>query len=220
MTAVDLSKSALAYACKMAERYGAGNVEFQQADLQELPSAPGFRGRFHIIECAGVLHHMADPFEGWRALLDCLAPRGKLLLGLYSATARRTLSELRADPAFPGPGCDDRALRQFRRTLLDRAPEQLGGQLKLGADFYSASEFRDLACHVSEICLSLSEIGGFLRANGLAFRGFWTDPQHLDRFHRQFPAEAWPGRLEVWEEFEASNPHAFGAMYNFWCERA
>jgi 2-polyprenyl-3-methyl-5-hydroxy-6-metoxy-1,4-benzoquinol methylase len=220
ITGVDLSTSALAYACKMAERYGTQNIEFQQADIQNLPATPGLAGRFHIIECLGVLHHMADPFAGWRALVDCLAPRGKLLVGLYSATARRLISELKSDPAFPGAGCDERALRKFRRLLLDRPPEQLGGQLKLGPDFYSASEFRDLAVHVSERCIRLSEIRSFLADNSLAFRGFWIDPAHLERFHRHFPAEPWPGRLEAWEEFEAANPHTFAAMYNLWCERA
>jgi len=220
VTAVDLSTSALAYACKMAERYGTGNVEFQQGDILNLPSTPGVAGRFHVIECLGVLHHMADPFAGWRALINCLAPRGKLLVGLYSATARRVVTELKSDPAFPGPGCDERALRTFRRALLDRPAEQLGGQLKLGPDFYSASEFRDLAVHVSERCVTLAEIRSFLADNSLAFRGFWIDPAHLDHFHRQFPAEPWPGRLEAWEAFEAANPHTFAAMYNFWCERA
>jgi hypothetical protein len=141
-------------------------------------------------------------------------------VGLYSATARRLISELKSDPAFPGAGCDERALRKFRRLLLDRPPEQLGGQLKLGPDFYSASEFRDLAVHVSERCIRLSEIRSFLADNSLAFRGFWIDPAHLERFHRHFPAEPWPGRLEAWEEFEAANPHTFAAMYNLWCERA
>jgi 2-polyprenyl-3-methyl-5-hydroxy-6-metoxy-1,4-benzoquinol methylase/tetratricopeptide (TPR) repeat protein len=220
VTAVDLSVSALAYACKMAERYGTQNVEFQQADIQNLPSTPGIAGRFHIIECLGVLHHMADPYAGWRALIGCLAPQGKLLVGLYSATARRLITELTSDPAFPGPGCEERALRKFRRTLLDRPAEQPGGQLKLGPDFYSASEFRDLAAHVSERCVTLAEVRSFLAENSLAFRGFWIDQTHLDRFHRQFPAEPWPGRLEAWEEFEAANPHTFAAMYNFWCERA
>ncbi len=220
VTAVDLSVSALAYACKMAERYGTQNVEFQQADIQNLPSTPGIAGRFHIIECLGVLHHMADPYAGWRALIGCLAPQGKLLVGLYSATARRLITELTSDPAFPGPGCEERALRKFLRTLLDRPAEQPGGQLKLGPDFYSASEFRDLAAHVSERCVTLAEVRSFLAENSLAFRGFWIDQTHLDRFHRQFPAEPWPGRLEAWEEFEAANPHTFAAMYNFWCERA
>jgi SAM-dependent methyltransferase len=220
VTAVDLSAKALAYAAKMAERYDARNIEFLQGDLQLVATSPAFAARFHIIECVGVLHHMADPFGAWRRLLDCLAPEGIMLIGLYSAAARRVITELRADPAFPGAGCDDKALRKFRRDLMDRSDGELGGQLKLGPDFYSASEFRDLACHVHERCVTLSEIKSFLEANGLAFRGFWMDPQHLDQFHAKRPGEAWPGRLEVWEEFERDNPQVFSGMYHFWCERA
>jgi SAM-dependent methyltransferase/tetratricopeptide (TPR) repeat protein len=220
VTAVDLSTSALAYAAKMAERYAIRNVEFLQADILSLPTSARFASRFQIIECLGVLHHMGDPFGSWRLLLDCLAPGGKLLVGLYSATARTVITQLRSDPDFPGPGCDAPALRKFRRNLMDRPPSALGGQLKLGPDFYSSSEFCDLACHVSERCVTLAEIRSFLATNALTFRGFWLNAEQMDQFRRKFPGEPWPGRLELWEEFEASQPHTFAAMYNLWCERA
>jgi hypothetical protein len=102
---------------------------------------------------------------------------------------------------------------------MDRSPEQPGGQLKLSLDFYTLSEFRDLACHVSETCMTLLDIRRFLDEAGLCFRGFHIDPLHLEEFHRRYPNEAWPGRLEVWEEFEAARPDTFSAMYNFWCDR-
>jgi SAM-dependent methyltransferase len=219
VTAVDLSANALAYGAMMAGRYAAANIEFLQADILELPPAAHLRERYQIIECLGVLHHMADPFAGWRKLLACLAPGGKMLVGLYSATARRVISALKSDRAYPGAECDDRALRSFRHQLLTRAPSDLGGDLKLGPDFYTASEFRDLTCHVSERCVTLAEIGGFLAANALAFRGFWLDARELDAFHGVYPDEPWPGRLELWQEFEAARPHAFAAMYNLWCSR-
>src|SRR5205823_284079 len=135
------------YGWKMAERYGTKNIEFLQADIQQLST---FGSRFQIIECVGALHHMADPFGSWRTLLDCLAPEGIMLIGLYSATARRVVTELSADAVFPGAGCDDATLRNFRRLLMDRSEGELGGVLKLGPDFYTTSEFRDLACHVHE----------------------------------------------------------------------
>ena len=48
-------------------------IEFAQADLLEL----GAIGRtFDVVECSGVLHHLADPFAGWRALLPLLRPGG------------------------------------------------------------------------------------------------------------------------------------------------
>jgi hypothetical protein len=164
-----------------------------------------------------VLHHLTDPFQGWRALLACLAEDGRMFLGLYSALARRNLAALRSDPVYPGPGCDDEALRAFRKTLLDRPAGAPGSGLELSRDFYAASNFRDLALHVSERCLTLPEIAAFLDDNGLAFRGFQIDRSVFRRLLERFPGDAWPGSLPHWAEFEAENPHTFDGMYNFWC---
>lgn len=94
---------------------------------------------------------MADPFAGWRVLAKCLAPGGLMLIGLYSATSRRNLVALRGDPAYPGAGCDDAALRIFRQELLDRPDHSPGGTLKLSRDFYTTSNFRDLVLHVTPV---------------------------------------------------------------------
>jgi SAM-dependent methyltransferase len=205
----------------MGERYGVRNLELAQADLQAIDAlGPPILPRFHIIECTGVLHHMADPMDGWRKLLTCLAPGGLMLVGLYSATARRELTALRADPAYPGPGCEDAALRDFRRALMDRPQGELGSSLQDSLDFYTNSDFRDLACHVSERCLTLVEIKQFLDQNDLAFRGFSLDPAILQSFAERYPDDRWPGSLQRWQEFEAENPHTFDAMYVFWCARA
>jgi SAM-dependent methyltransferase len=218
--AIDLSAASLAYAARMAERFGASNITFAQADLQTLLEAdPQCAGRFQVIECTGVLHHLAEPLRGWRALLPCLADGGLMLVGLYSAVARRSLGALRNDPAYPGPGCSDEALRDFRQVLLDRPADAPGGDLRTSRDFYTTSNFRDLALHVSEHPLTLPEVAQFLAEHGLAFRGFQLERGVLARFRETFPGETWPGSLERWAEFEAANPHTFNGMYNFWCAR-
>jgi SAM-dependent methyltransferase len=218
--AIDLSAASLAYAARMAERFGARNIDFAQADLQALADAgPQFAERFRIVECTGVLHHLGDPFAAWRALLRCLARDGAMLVGLYSARARASLKALREDPACPGPGCSDAALRAFRQVLLARADDAAGGDLKMSRDFLTASNFRDLALHVSERPVTLPEIAQFLRDNGLAFRGFQLERGTFARFRDRFPGAAWPGALEHWDEFEAAHPHTFAGMYNVWCAR-
>ena len=83
--ALDLSAPSLAYAWRMADRFGASNIKFMQADINEIGSMPDMAARFHMIECVGVLHHMADTFEGWRRLTKCLAPGGIMRIALYSA---------------------------------------------------------------------------------------------------------------------------------------
>jgi SAM-dependent methyltransferase len=182
VTAVDLSASSLAYASKMAERYGTKNIDFIQADLQLLPTfGSQFSSRFQIIECVGVLHHMADPFASWQTLLDCLAPGGLMLIGLYSAVARSVITALKDDPTYPGSGCDDAALRNFRRDLMRRSAGELRGLLKQGPDFYTTSEFRDLTCHSSKPCVTLRD-QAVPRTNSLIFKGFWFHGPCIDGF--------------------------------------
>jgi SAM-dependent methyltransferase len=219
--AIDLSAASLAYAARMAQRYGAGNIAFAQADLQTLADLDErHAGRFDVIECTGVLHHLADPLQGWRRLIRCLAADGRMLVGLYSAVARRGLRALRDDPAYPGPGGSDSALRRFRQVLLNRSGSEPGGELKASRDFYTTSNFRDLALHVSERPLTLPEIARFLKENGLAFRGFQLGRRVLARLQERFPGTTWPGSLERWADFEAANPDTFNGMYNFWCARS
>ena len=93
--AVDLSRASLAYAIRMARRYGITNVEFQQADILALK---GLGRTFHIIDVYGVLHHMADPAAGLGILASLLKPDGFVRIGVQPREAARR-------------SCDERFLR-------------------------------------------------------------------------------------------------------------
>ncbi|MCL4764695.1 MAG: methyltransferase domain-containing protein [Hyphomicrobiaceae bacterium] len=216
LLAVDLSAASLGYAQCAATRYGVGNVELMVADILDLGR---LERRFDIIECVGVLHHMADPWNGWRKLLACLKPGGLMYVGLYSAVSRANLRALREDPDYPGPDCDDDAARAYRARILGRPAGSPAAELTASRDFYTLHEFRDLALHASEQHVTLDEIGRFLDENGLAFRGFTLDPVILNAFMAEHPGSQWPGSLAEWQEFERARPSTFDAMYRFWCER-
>ena len=57
------------------------NVTVVRSDLRAAPFAPE---SFDFISSLGVLHHLDDPFEGFKRLLTYLAPHGQILLYLYS----------------------------------------------------------------------------------------------------------------------------------------
>jgi SAM-dependent methyltransferase/tetratricopeptide (TPR) repeat protein len=212
ITAIDLSMPSLAYAARMAEYYCATGIEFCQGDIREIVARPDFASRFDIIECVGVLHHMAEPLQTWQALTKCLADDGIMLIGLYSAIARRNLAKLRQDPANPGPGCDDDALRGFRQTLLAKGDREIGSEFRGIKDIYTTSGFRDLLLHECEHDFTLPQISKFLDANGLVFRGF-QGAGDLERLRQLFPGEEWPGDLLHWAKAEEQNPSMFTSMY-------
>lgn len=215
LLAMDLSAPSLGYASSAAKRYGASNVEFVIADILDLDRLDR---QFDIIECVGVLHHMADPWAGWRKLLARLKPGGLMYIGLYSAVSRANILALRNEPDYPGPECDDRTARTWRAELLACPEGSPGADLAVSSDFYTLHEFRDLALHASEQPVTLDAIGCFLDENELAFRGFTLDPLILSAFASQYPEGIWPGALADWQKFEQAQPRTFDGMYRFWCE--
>ncbi|MGZ5927826.1 MAG: tetratricopeptide repeat protein, partial [Rhizomicrobium sp.] len=114
--AIDLSLSSLGYAARKARELGLPGIEFAQGDLLEL----GAIGRsFDVVECSGVLHHLAGPFAGWRLLLALLRPGGFMVVGVYSEAARRGIVEARRFIAERGYGTSADDIRRCRQDLLD-----------------------------------------------------------------------------------------------------
>lgn len=216
LLAIDISRASLAYAKVMAAREKVANVSFVQADILDVAK---LERRFDVIYCVGVLHHMADWRAGWRALLSCLKPSGLMNIGLYSATARQGLRELRHEEDYPGPGCTDAAARIYRRSLLLRDDETPASYVKQSRDFYALNTFRDLVLHESEATVTIEEIAQFLDDEGLIFRGFTLDTKVLQEFATMFPAAGPAGTLADWAAFERMKPHTFDGMYYFWAER-
>ena len=126
--AIDLSRVSLAYARRKTREERLQNVEYAQADILKLPAI----GRtFDRIEALGVLHHLADPLAGWRALLALLAPGGTMRIGLYSEAARRSIVEARAliaERGFAGHGRGHSGVASDDYPGARRAALEIAGQ--------------------------------------------------------------------------------------------
>ena len=82
-----------------------------------------------------------------------------------------------------------------------------------------AGGFRDLLLHECEHDFTLPQIGKFLDANGLVFRGF-VGGGEFERLRRLYPDETRPGNLLHWAQAEEQNPAMFTSMYQFWCDKS
>jgi SAM-dependent methyltransferase len=209
--AIDLSLASLSYAKRMADKLGLGNVEFAQADILQLGS---LARQFDFIDASGVLHHMADPWAGWRILLSLLRPGGIMQVGLYSALGRRNIVAARAFIAGRGyrPVADD--IRRCRQDIAAAMDAQVASVAERD-DFFTLSECRDLLFHVQEHRTTLPEIKSFLAANGLDLGGFFVDAGTRARFAARFPQAHAALDLDRWHAFESETPNAFAGMYQF-----
>ncbi|HEX4636124.1 MAG TPA: class I SAM-dependent methyltransferase, partial [Rhizomicrobium sp.] len=217
MLAVDLSLASLGYARRKSEALGL-TIAYAQADILELERDLDGR-QFDLIESLGVLHHLADPWAGWHALLSLLRPGGFMMLGLYSEMARRPVRAARTripERGFGG-GADD--IRSFRQHLIQNGGPRTYASILESEDFFSLSACRDLLFHVQEQCMNLAEIGGFIQSHNLRLLGFELDDAVLAAYRKRFPQDMAATDMACWESFEADHPGLFGGMYIFWVQK-
>ena len=212
--AVDLSLASLGYARRKSEELGL-SITHTQADILELEKT---ERQFDFIESIGVLHHMADPFIGWRALLALLRPGGFMLVGLYSEMARRAVMAARALIKERGFGNSAQDIRSFRQELIRDGDPRAYASVLESEDFFSLSACRDLLFHVQEQRMTLSQIAGFLQSQNLRLLGFELGEAVLAQYHQRFPQDQAATDLACWEAFEAEHPGLFGGMYIFWVQ--
>jgi Tfp pilus assembly protein PilF/2-polyprenyl-3-methyl-5-hydroxy-6-metoxy-1,4-benzoquinol methylase len=213
--AVDLSLTSLCYAKRKTEELGVTSIEYAQADIMKIGS---LRRSFDLIESSGVLHHLADPFAGWNALLSLLRPNGVMRIGLYSKMARRGISLIKQLIAAKGYGTMAETIRKKRQKIIEQHDAATYGNIFLD-DFFSLSGCRDLLFHVQEHCLTLLDIKAFLSDNGLQCIGFDIDPQVLDDYKLSFPEDRAATDLTHWHYYELEHPDTFIEMYQFWVQK-
>lgn len=210
--AVDLSLASLAYAKRTTPAALAARIDYAQGDILKL----GAIGRtFDFIEVTGVLHHMADPLEGWRVLLTLLRPGGIMHLGFYSELGRRDVVEARTFIAKRGYAATPADIRRCRQDLL-QTPHASVARF---SDFYSTSECRDLLFHVQEIRMTIPALKDFIDRHGLKFIGFDLDDAAARSFCKLFAANGWSmSDLAKWHAVELEHPDIFSGMFQLWVQ--
>ncbi|MDH5286702.1 MAG: tetratricopeptide repeat protein [Betaproteobacteria bacterium] len=214
LLAFDLSLASLAYAIRKARELGVAGIDYRQADLTELGALDE---RFDLVECSGVLHHLADPLAGWRTLRGLVKPGGFMRIGLYSETARRHVVRARELIAELGLGSTPEGIRACRDAILARRDDPLLARVAQGADFYSLSGCRDLLFHAQETRFTIPQLAAMLDELDLGFVGFeFGDDRVPADYRAEFPGDVALTGLGNWQLFEERRPDTFAQMYQFW----
>ena len=210
---IDLSFNSLAYAQRKTEELKIKNLKYMQADILSLEN---FDSQFDIIECGGVLHHMKDPYEGWRILTNCLKKNGIIKIGLYSKLARKHIEKIRSEIELYDAEITDSFIRGYREKLINSS-EPHHKKILNSTDFFSLSNLRDLIFHVQEYRFSLPEISKCIERLGLHFCGFEMDTSLFKQKNTDLSSLY---NLSTWAKYEQENPDTFASMYQFWCQKS
>jgi SAM-dependent methyltransferase len=211
--ALDLSLASLAYAKRNTPEAFKSRISYAHADILKLG---GLERRFDVIDASGVLHHMADPWLGWRTLIGLLRPGGLMHLGLYSELGRQDVVAARAFIAERRYGATPAEIRRCRQELLNTPLRSL----TRFTDFFTMSECRDLMFHAHENRVTIPAIKDFLAANGLRFLGFEFGAASQQAYRGLFANSGWPlTDLDRWHALETQQPQLFSSMYHFWVQK-
>ena len=212
--ALDLSFKSLSYAKRKANELKINNIDFIQGDILDLESIDR---KFDIIESVGVLHHMNNPFKGWKILTSCLNNDSLMLIGLYSEKARQHIIQIKNKINKLKLQSNYKNIIKFRKDLIENNDNHLN-YIKSSPDFYTVSGVRDLLFHVQEHRFTISKIKEYLDKLGLIFLGF-EDQLVKEKFKEIYSNKIDLYNLDKWEEYEKNNPRTFAGMYQFWCKK-
>ena len=211
---IDLSLKSLAYAKRKSKELGFDNIEFIHSDILQLKN---LNKKFDVIESIGTLHHMKEPENGLKILIDILKPHGFLKLGLYSEKARDYVIKAKEIIKENNIKTSIEGIRRSREIIFNKKDDVIIKKLIGRGDFYSTSNVRDLLFHVQEHRFTIPQISMILKKFNLEFLGF-INLANKNKFLKFFP-EGDITSLEIWDKFEKENPSSFMGMYQFWVKK-
>lgn len=175
---LDFSRTSLAIARRRAEARGLANIRWVESSLLELPSLG--LGEFDYVNCAGVLHHLADPDAGLRALLGSLAADGVLGIMVYGRIGRTGVYQMQ-ELIRLAIGDEPEMRKRVERTRELLAVTPRTNWFARAQDLYSDHRrgdagLADLLLHPQDRAYSVEEIFAWL-ADGHGLHLEFTDVQ-------------------------------------------
>ncbi|HEY4434385.1 MAG TPA: class I SAM-dependent methyltransferase [Candidatus Cybelea sp.] len=186
---IDVSASGIAYTQELKRKHSLDNLDVRQLSVERTGE---LEEQFEYAVCTGVLHHLADPDAGLRALREALTPRGAIHVMVYAPYGRAGVYMLQEYCRRLGIGWSEREIADLAATLKALPPDHpIVPLLRSAPDFTSIAGLADALLHPQDRAYTVTEFLAFLGRAGLRF----------DRWTRQAPYL--PGCGAV-----ASSPHA------------
>jgi SAM-dependent methyltransferase len=168
VVAVDISQRSLDHQQYLKDKHGLSNLELHLLPIEELPTL-GLD--FDLIVSAGVLHHMADPLTGIRALAACLRQDGALGVMLYAKYGRTGVYLLQSVFRDLGLRQDDASVRMVKETISLLSPDHLvASYLKLAPDLQFDAGLVDTFLHGRDRSYTVDDCIDLVTSAGLVFQ--------------------------------------------------
>jgi len=183
VTGIDCSATSVLRTEELKQKYNLKNLEVHWFPLERV----GDLGiSFDQIVCTGVLHHLANPDAGLRALRNVLKPDGAMHLMVYAPYGRAGIYMLQDFCRRIGIRATDPDICDLKGALSALPPgHPLESLLSQAPDFRHEAALADALLHPQDRAYSVPQLFDFLENAGLIF-GRWV---------RQAPYSVYCGAL-------------------------
>lgn len=172
VVAIDISQPSLDHQQYLKDKHGLWNLELHRLPIEELPTL-GLD--FDLIVTTGVLHHLADPAAGMRALGACLRPDGCMGVMLYATYGRIGVEMLESAFRELALGQDEACVQKVKDTMsLIPSDHPVRSYLKIARDLEgSDAAMVDTFLHGRQRSYTVEECIDITTSAGLEFQGWF-----------------------------------------------
>jgi SAM-dependent methyltransferase len=177
VVAVDVSRESLGHQQFLKDKYGLKNLELNLLPIEEIATL----GRdFDLIISTGVLHHMASPEVGMKALAGCLRPDGVAAIMLYAKYGRIGVDMMQA--VFRDMGLDqsEDSVQMVKQVLASLpADHPVKSYMTIAPDLGFDAGLVDTFLHGRDRNYSVKDCLDLVASAGLVFQDlFFKAPYH------------------------------------------
>jgi SAM-dependent methyltransferase len=178
---IDISRPSLDHQHYLKDKHGLANLQLLRLPVEELAT---LGGEFDLVVSTGVLHHLADPLAGLKALAGRLRPDGVMALMLYAKHGRIGVELLESAFRDMGLGQDDASVQIVKDTIATLPDDHpVNGYLRRARDLHDDAALVDTFLHGRTRSYTVDECIDFVTAAGLEFQGWFHNtpyyPQDL-----------------------------------------
>jgi len=174
---IDVSTTSLDHTERLKRQYNLTNLEIRQLPIE---SAGELKRRFDLIVCTGVLHHLADPDAGLRALGSALNTDGAMHVMLYARYGRIGVDMLQDYCRRVGVDTSAREIDDLI-AVLKALPQHhpLAALLRGSRDFGNADALADALLNPLERSYSVPQLFDLIDRHRLTFGRWYTQAPYL-----------------------------------------
>lgn len=167
VVAIDVSQPSLDHLQYLKDKHSLQNLEPHLLPIEEL-SALGLN--FDLVVCVGVLHHLADPAQGMRALAGCLRLDGVASVMLYAKYGRIGVDMLASIFHDLGMGQDESSVQLVKDTIPLLAADHPVRTFAKNSDLDASTSVVDTFLHGRQRCYTVPECIDLVTSAGLVFQ--------------------------------------------------